>query len=183
MFTLSSGSKAAIAQSLGRNSAFARKLRTAAESKIEAILNDVGARAVELAEAHIAADFDNARPPERRRRPGSRHLAGSMRYRVHVPAPGAFATVELYSEADPERVAALEFGSPPHEITGSPLAFPRGGAEIRPPRGLASREGPTFGRRDQLTVVPSVQHPGNRPYRFMDRALKQAIREILASAR
>lgn len=173
MFEVSSSS-IEISRQLGPNSAFGRQLREKSLAQIDRILDRIGERAVQYAEDHIADTFNINRPAFRRRMPGSRRLAGSMRYRVEHPA-GMIGRVELLSMADPTRVAALEFGSPAHPIVGNPLlAFPTSEPGSR--RATAASI-PRF------RVTPAVNHPGNPPFRFMQRALDRAVNEVLATAR
>lgn len=168
-----------IAKTLGPGSAFARNAEASSARALAKRLERVGRRAVDIAESHISADFDNGRPPERRRDPGTRHLQGSIRFRIDWNGTGFPVTINLYSEANPDKVAALEFGAEPHGIDGSPLAFPRSGAANRGARRVSDVRGPSFGRRESMVVTNHVDHPGNKPFRFMRRALNEAVRELL----
>lgn len=166
-------SRVSVSRPLGLNSDFMRDARRLGAAKTAAKLAAVAAEADRQFDAIVNDEFrtDNTR----RRSPGTRRLAGSSRTSVEWDGDG-FPVELVMTVLDPrqkDKVAALNYGSPPHEIRGNPkLVFPD-------PQSFARKRG---GRRRNL-VLDKVDHPGNPiAHRFMERAVERAVRAAYGAA-
>lgn len=142
-------------------------------------------------EAIVRTDFDNARPPERRK-PGIK-LINSFKGEV-VGARGdarVAARLTIKPGVNAKKIGALEHGSPPHRIAPSGVVIggrgnlSRSRASLRRNPGLAA-----FGVADTqrlrfpdsrtgAEVAPLfVNHPGNRAYRMMRRARQRTVAQL-----
>lgn len=149
-----------ITRTLTENSAFAASLMEAAAEVMEAELHVLGALAVERTNELVSEELNYGSPNSGKRKPG-RHLEGSFDYRIE--GDEFPFVVEVYSKADPEKVEALEHGSPPHEIAAvrfPNLQFPHSQTGYR-------------------VRVPRVWHPGTQPGNFMRRGLNSAVERTL----
>lgn len=183
-------------QTLGARSAFAKKVERQGAAKLRRDLEAVGRDAVRRAEAIVSAQLVDDRVPDRRK-PG-RHLQGSFQFEiVGTTFP---LKIRLFSLANPAKVNALNSGARRHEIAAVNaefLAFPRGnsstsnlGAGVSGPISFSSsrgksqiRQGYTRQGKGAYTRVPVVQHPGNKAYHILDRALRDAVDAALKGAR
>lgn len=172
---------------IGSMSAFADRLAEMARPQAQRLLNDVGRDAVARCNAIVAREFNNSRPPERRR-PGAK-LLGSFTASATRGSGRVLATMRLSTNAPAVKVLALDHGSNPHPIgtPGSVVAFPPGNAFIS---GKGKKLGAASFRRRQSSpsatgkggniVRPApVMHPGTEGSMFMERALEQAIQNVL----
>lgn len=179
-----------VERGLTNRSAFAREVVGAAKKVIAAQLADVGADAVRRVDAIVAKDYNNDRTGYRSK--GGTKLLGSFRFEViKAASPTQPVKLRLFSVADDAKVASLNFGSPAHTISArdaATLVFPAGVAVTtsaltgRPllrntttrfrgtGKAAHSQDGPP------LVRPVSVEHPGNNPGRFMERALNGAVR-------
>lgn len=128
--------------------------------------------------------FNNERQGKRHKK-GTTHLINSFRgfvrgVRGSLPVN---AVLGIKPGVNEKKVAALEYGSPPHEIKGNPwLAFPRDVAE----EGILENEAARRRIRNALGTGPKsqfatrnpVQHPGNAGYFFMKQARERARRAL-----
>lgn len=200
----SRSSRVTVFSPLRSNSAFAQAIEEAAGRKVAGILNDLRDDLEREANAIIREELVTDRPPARRKA-GERHLEGSIV--ATVSWNGTFPIeVSLTSRAERHKVAALEFGSPPHSIyaRNKPLlVFPstQGRSAEFGAKGKryflqpASRKGAFaagsnrrqlqgYGRTASGVIrTPHVFHPGNQPYRFLEKAMERVIRRALASMR
>lgn len=125
----------------------------------------IGLRAVAIGK-QIADKELRTRVPERRgERAGSTHYKNAFTKRrstSEFPIRTSFGN-------NTDIANIIENGSKPHVIRGNPkLKFP---GQVGDP-GLPS----SFGS-SRFTYAKSVNHPGTPPYRIVERALLQAIRE------
>jgi hypothetical protein len=131
------------------------------------------------------------RPPERRKAYAT-HLVNSFQGRV-VGTRGQLPVVAVLGikpGVNEKKIAALEYGSPSHEISGpNGLAFPRrprGDSPDQRVRGGLRSTRAAYGRRtstgraDLFWTDTPVIHPGNRGYHFMRDARRRVKRMIRA---
>lgn len=152
---------------IGADSQFARAARKKG-------LDAVVARSAHLAQvaAQIANDLAAAETTRReghRHRPGP-HLAGSFEGVVVSAPPGRSNPIRIAvrSKAAGAKVNALERGARPHGIdarNATSLVFPG-----------------TNARRGTIVTVPHVDHPGNQPRHFMERAMDEAVQREFQGA-
>lgn len=132
----------------------------------------------------------------KRHKKGTTHLVNSFQGKV-VGTRGQLpvdAVLGIKRGVNEKKIAALEHGSPPHEIPpgeGGWLAFPRSvlnrgelGTKSQLARASQIRnaygaKGPRGGKNMFATPNP-VQHPGNLAYHFMAQA-RQRVRQMLRS--
>lgn len=181
-----------VTRSLTSNSAFGRQIEQLSARRIARALDSIGDDAVRRCDQIVSAELVNDRIPERRK-PG-RHLLGSFRYEVIWDGRSLPVSLKLYSLADPGKVNALERGADPHTITASNalwLTFPRTARSTWTGAlgdikfsgiGPTQRQQGYRGSGKSMTKIKSVEHPGNLPYSFMERALNAAMRDRLRSA-
>jgi hypothetical protein len=132
--------------------------------------------------------FVNDRPPVRRKK-GATHLVNSFVGRVEgvrgqLPVNAVLAIKRGVNE---KKVAALEYGSPSHEIKGNPwLAFPRSvlgegtldDLEARSRiRNAYGGRGPRGGK-NYFATQGVIMHPGNKAYNFMKQARDRVRRTL-----
>lgn len=193
---------------LNANSAFAKKLEAMTarrmEKELKSLSAEVQAEAQRLADAALVMDRD----PKRRKK-GNKKLGGSFVVEVDTKGGGFPMSLSVRSTAAQKKVAALEYGTRPHRIVGrnrddKMLIFPSdrqfqgtGSRSYEIGRGLSvvrldSGKGTSGRQRDQgygrsrgqkLVKTPEVWHPGNRPYGFMEKALRTVIDRRLRGAR
>lgn len=167
-----------VTRTLNANSQFAKAALKKGHAKARERLQNIADDSVKRAEALVAAELINDRPASRRHA-GTRKLKGSFRSEL-IDGGGRFTwTIRLYSRANAAKVNALEQGAGPHTITATTEkglwlpAIPKGS------RGNAALQAYTTSKRK---VGMSVDHPGNKPYRFMHRALEGAASAALDRA-
>lgn len=126
----------------------------------------VGLRAVAIGK-QIADRELRTRVPERR---GDR--SGSTHYKNAFTKRRSTSTFPIRTNfGNTSDIAGIiEGGSQPHVIHGSPLL-------VIPGRNGRGGGLPNSFGRSRSTVVKSVNHPGTRPYKIVERALLQALRE------
>lgn len=173
------------------NSRFGQQLLAAGQDAIEEGLAEVGRDAVRRTNDIVRKLYDNGRTGFRSKDDETK-LLNSFDFKVErSPGTGLPAKLIITSSADPAKVGALEFGSPPHTITARDaplLVFDRNPRNVFGQR-LDKKLGPakamrqkgrgraqTAGGKGNLTKVKSVEHPGNREGRFMRGGLEGAIR-------
>lgn len=171
---------AGVVRTLGANSAFARKVRAVALTKIAEHCQPIADDAVQRADQIVSELYDIGRSGYRSK--GGVSLHGSFRGRVE--SGGDFPVkIFLESVADEAKVMSLERGSVEHDIIGSPnLVFERSepfsqtsGSKKR----RRTEQSPTGG----LVRQPAVHHPGTKAGRFMEQALASAVQARLRLAR
>lgn len=197
-------SRVSVHNALRSDSAFANAVAAAASRKVATVLNGIKDDLEREANALVRAELVTDRPPARRKR-GARKLEGSMV--AVVEFDGTFPiNVSLTSRAERRKVAALEFGSPPHSIwaVNKPLlVFPstqgraaefgaKGKRHFLQPAsrtkayaaGSNRRQLQAYGRSGSGVIrTPHVYHPGNQPYHFLQRAMDKVIRRALSQMR
>ncbi len=166
----------------------------AAKKKVLRLADSIADEVVAEANKIIETEFVTDRDPLRRRK-GTRHLAGSISVNA-VTSEGGFPIKLVASSGAPKaKVNALEFGSRPHPIVArnAPfLVFPsvKGSAAERGLGGKSVFLEPTFSRPTSraraaasayqpIVKTKSVNHPGTKPYHFMQRALERVVRRRL----
>jgi len=187
-----------ITRSLRGSSGFARAVEAAAAEQAYRQLKTLVDEAAAEAKRIVSSELVNDRPPLRRKK-GARHLLGGIK--VELDFPNGVNTFPIIMTGkvigDQKKTAALEFGSPGHPINAvnAPfLVFPSSGdarstktagdgSIIRLESGKASKRQRAQGlannnrlSRQKLVKAKSVDHPGNRPYRFLQRGMERAIR-------
>lgn len=169
---------------------FFRAVEVSAAKKIERLAQRMADDIVEETNRIIEEEFVTDRPSTRRKGM-ARHLKGSIR--VDVDNDGSFPVrLTVRSLAEKQKVKALEEGAGGHVIRAANaenLVFPstKGRASNADPRRPGTRArrqayGPGRGPRGgkpRMVVTPEVYHPGNKPYRFMQRALDRVVRRYL----
>ena len=160
------------------------------EDEMAGVVDDV----VREVESIIRDEFNNSRTGFLSK--GDTKLLGSIR--ADVSNTGSFpVVVSVWSEADEAKVASLERGARPHpipKVVGDTfLYFPsarigRGkaagvgrsrGKGVLGPGSIRGGTGSRGGVSNQVAKVSQVNHPGNRPFRFMRQGLNRAIRNRL----
>jgi hypothetical protein len=103
-------------------------------------------------------------------------MEGSLKVEVLNDTGGFPFTIRLYSTAAAVKVNSLESGSRPHTIAArnfDEIWLPR----LPPGQTRGDRIFNAYGNNGKKRAVgPSVEHPGNPPFRFMQRGLDAAIR-------
>lgn len=169
-----------VTRTLNNQSQFAKAALKKGKAKLAPKLQAIADDAVQRAEALVAAELINDRPSSRRHA-GTRKMRGSFRAEVIDGGDGTFPfTVKLTSRANEAKVKALEWGSPPHTIearNADQLWLPS--LPGKPPVSNAAIQAYTT---KKWPVGPSVEHPGNKPYMFMHRALEAAASAALHRA-
>ena len=166
-----------VTRGLNRNSQFAKAAMKKGKAKLAPKIQAIADDAVRRAEAHIADALITARPSARRHA-GTRRLAGSIRVQVIDGGDGTFPfTIKLSSRANEKKVAALEFGV----ITTHAIAA-RNADQLWLPKATKGNRASQAYTTSKFPVGPSVEHPGNRAYRFMTRGLEEAASAALNRA-
>lgn len=193
------GNRVEVTRSLSSSSSFARQVEAAAAKQAVKKLNAVTDAAEVEANRIIAAKLVIDRG-EFRHKKGTQHLYGTVK--VTVEWDGRSFPVTLVAKAtggNQKKIAALEYGSPPHVISARNvpnLAFPstrgvatevgRGGSVVRlepgrSPSPRAQSQARTsnnpLSRSLRLAKPVSVNHPGNRAYHFLRGGLKKAVQK------
>jgi hypothetical protein len=139
----------------------------AARRQLGPVVRQVGERIVETAQDMMADELENDRPESRRNASRGRgHMIES--FRVGAPdLSGGRVRVVLLNTSPAFKF--IEKGTPEHEITGR-LAFPR--ATTSQGGGQYAVHGIPF------IVTDSVNHPGNRAYKFLERATEEHKHDI-----
>lgn len=158
----------------------ARLLETEAAKVVDAKTKRIMDRAVRIAEQMASSELTPDRTPDRRRSGSLRYTRGFTVTRSGPSLPMRVALVNRSKAAN-----IIEHGSKPHEIRGNPnLRLPgrNPGVAGRTGQDIFGARATAFGPRVRAgrsfsTVVPKVDHPGTRPYKIMERALRQAFRE------
>lgn len=165
-----------VTRGLNRNSQFAKAAMKKGKAKLAPKIQAIADDAVRRAEAHIADELITDRPSARRHA-GTRRLAGSIRVQVIDGGDGTFPfTIKLSSRANEKKVAALEFGAAPHTIAA------RNADQLWLPKATKGNRASQAYTTSKFPVGPSVEHPGNRAYRFMTRGLEEAASAALNRA-
>lgn len=149
-----------VTRGLTAGTAFGDNLRAQINGQIELDAQRVGIEAVRRVNEMIVAEFNNARPPGRRRPNMGRKINGSFTSSVEVTSGPYPVIISLISNADARKVGILNNGSAPHRIG-------RDGQKLSWPTEVGWR-----------TVIGPVDHPGTRPHFFMERAVEQAVAAI-----
>ncbi len=182
---MSAPARVAVHRNLAGSSEFAAKVRKLGARRLAEQLDKVGAQGVVYAEEIIQSSFFNDRVGARRKGNGWRHLAGSIRHRIIWNGTDFPVRVELYSLAEPGKVASLEFGADPHEMPAAVIPYTP--AAMRGPHGRQGSRGrrsaPYGSPTHQRVALPTISHPGNAPFHFMQHGLERAVQERLARAR
>lgn len=197
--------KLTVSRRLNSNSAFAKQVEAQTARKVaktmESIKAEVSAEINKIVEQELVLD----RPVERRKK-GTRRLANSFYVDIVWDGKSFPISVQVKSRANSAKVAALEYGSRPHIIrarNAKNLVFPSTGwtgasTEIGAGQRIIRLEsgGSVSGRQRRqayggrtlsakgnlvqtpLIKTPEVLHPGNRPYRFMERGLEIALAKL-----
>ena len=187
-----------ITRSLSGSSSFARAVEEAAAQQayrqLKAVIDDAEAEAKRI----VSSELVNDRPPLRRKK-GARHLLGGIKVELDFPNGVNTFPISIIGKVigNSAKTAALEFGSRAHTISAvnAPrLVFPSSGdarstgtgadgSIVRLESGKASGRQRAQGlannnrlSRQKLVKVESVWHPGNRPYRFLQRGMERAVR-------
>lgn len=176
--------KVTAARTVSLNSSFARELRAAGMIKVAEQAQAIAQDAVDETNKIVTKEYVVDRPPNRRK--GGRHLLGSFRAQVIPAPPGGLVRIKMRSfGTNPDKVNALNDGSPPHVIPAPPggLRFPRGtprGAvpSTHRPSALRFRQG--YGG-PQILIKTKVDHPGTGAGRFMQRGLERAVQRAYGS--
>ena len=127
--------------------------------------DDIARRAVVIGK-QIADKELRTRVPDRR---GDRK--GATHYKNAFTARRSSSTFPIRTDFgnNSETANMIENGTQPHVIRGNPkLKFPGQAGDPGLPSGFGS---------SRFTYAKSVNHPGTRPYKIVERALLQAIRE------
>lgn len=169
-----------ITRTLGANSAFAAKVKAAAEPQVRRQLEELSAIAKEEFNNIVSAEFSNDRAPERRRT--GRHLLGSAR--VVISGSTFPLQVTISSLAEGAKVASLDKGSRPHIIQGNPyLYFPAAKQGAYSPRRQAVATAQSRNKAGFRTIkAASVNHPGTAAHHFLERALERAVQRVYRQA-
>lgn len=172
---------ARVTRTLAANSAFKRDINQVVAAETARRFAEVGRLAEQEFDRIVTAEFVNDRPPDRRRT--GRHLLGSSNARVLWDGVGFPVTISLGSTAEGKKLGALNYGSPPHAITGN-LVFPvaeriAGGIGPKALKPKASRIRAAYGKGNATYYVRTqeVRHPGNKPHHMLERALESAVRK------
>ena len=160
--SLTPGSRTNIARGLERKAAItiAREAARVAES------------AVTIAEQLARHDLYTDRPTSRRSRPGSRRYGTGFSAKV----TRSQFPIEVTLSNSSKIAALIENGSPAHDIpvrSKTRLAIPQ------PP---GDAHAAAYGSKD-ITRPTVAHHQGTKPYKIMERALRQAFRERGAALR
>lgn len=172
-----------VERGLSVNSQFMKAARKRGAAVTEKRLRGLAQVAEQAFDEIVGEDFVNDRSADRRR-PG-RHLLGSSVCTVEGGGDFPMKLV-LKSLAPSVKVNSLNYGAKPHEIRGSPfLYFPAASQSAKFPGRQAAytrnRAGARAGGRRIRT--PQVDHPGNEPHNFLERALERAVEREYGAAR
>lgn len=183
--------------SMGGQSAFARKLEAATARKLAAKATRIAELARDESNRIISAEMVEDRATVRRKN-RQRHLLGSVEVDLIWDGRTFPIGFQARSLAEKHKVGALEYGSPPHKIRAVNkefLVFPNsritGYATTRDSQGGVVRLEPSYQKRTSRARqqawgnTPTVKkvevdHPGNRPYKFLERGLRRAIKQALS---
>lgn len=181
---------------MGAHSAFARKAEQATARKLASKATRIAELARDESNRIISAEMVEDRPSARRKN-RQRHLLGSVEVDLIWDGKTFPIGFQARSLAEKHKVAALEYGSPSHKIraVNAPfLVFPdsriTGYATTRDSSGGVVRLEPSYRKRTSRAArqasgrTPTVkkvevEHPGNRPYKFLERGLRRAIERAL----
>lgn len=187
-----------VTRTLNNQSAFARSVEQATAKAAFKQLSAVVDEAENEAKRVVSTELVNDRTGYRRKKGAARLLNGIQVVLDQPNGPGTFP-VNMIGKArgDQKKIAALEFGSPPHSIEPNEadrLVFPSSGdarstsraadgSVIRLESGKASLRARQQGlaknnrlARQKLVKADYVEHPGNRAYGFLRRGMERAIR-------
>ena len=198
------GKPVKVYHSPSQGSALAKKIEAATAKKAAKIMDELRAEVVAEVNAIVAAEFVNDRDPKRRK--AGRHLLNSFECQVEWDGRSFPIELAVRSGANKAKVAALEWGSEPHEISAvnaDRLAFPsntRGPATGQTSQGTRARAGArpsvrarsqaygpignTAGAAGRLARPETVWHPGNpNPRHFMKRAVEKVLARRFKNAK
>lgn len=181
---------------MGAHSAFARKAEAATARRLVAKATRIAELARDESNRIISAEMVEDRATVRRKN-RQRHLLGSVEVDLIWDGKTFPIGFQARSLAEKHKVAALEYGSKPHTIraVNAPfLVFPNsritGYATFRDSSGGVVRLESSYQKRTRRARqqawgnTPTVKklevdHPGNRPYKFLERGLRRAIERAL----
>lgn len=132
----------------------------------------------------VSREFRNDRADDRRKKGTTKLINSFQGYvigtRGQVPV---HAQLGIKPGVNEKKVAALENGSPAHWIDPGEkgwLSFPRDVTDEGTLENLAGRirSRNAYGRGPKFATNEPVFHPGNRAYRFMERARDRARRDL-----
>lgn len=143
----------------------------------------IGERAVALIEIHVDQNFEPRIPSRKNPDTGRGHgLHGSFDYEIEGDTFTSQRSIDIkvliVSKADPRKIAFMEGGTSPHFIFGEPwLYFPGTANDPGDAYFQATSNGPPTTKTDR------VSHPGQAPRPILQRAVRQAVREVSARYR
>lgn len=178
-----------VVRSLGSTSQFMRAARRKGATETARRLEAVARASEQAFDEIVGNEFANDRDPSRRKT--GRHLVGSSHAEILWDSDDFPVEIQISSLAESGKVNALNSGADPHPIYGSPwLVFPvaekrkTGASNKSSARGVNRARSKRAGsRRANPTVrTDMVDHPGNAPHYFLQRALERAVNAAYAKA-
>jgi len=152
-----------------RGGNIAAAIQRAALPRIEAQLRAAGVRAEQIGRELAKAELHD-RPAFRRGKSGSLRYANG--FRATVTSDGKRATLRLTNRA--KHAPIIEKGARPHAISASGKPIPGFGTKGQHD---GTQRPDVFGGPPFTRPTGTIAHPGTKPRKIIERAVRQAMRE------